>query len=101
LTSIALSANSPSLAPQSADPDPSDAVNPDPSDTIDPNPSDAVMPTDTDLCPLSVAEARHLLALLLFPRPSSHPLIFSWSEWRRRHQHLAGICHSRHRLKAG
>lgn len=85
LTSIALAANSPSPAPQSADPDPSDAV----------------MSTDTDLCPLSVAEARHLLALLLFPRPSSHPLVFSWSEWRRRHQYRAGICHSRHRLKAG
>jgi SRSO17 transposase len=63
-----------------------------------PHPPDAVR---TNVCPLSVPEARHLLALLLFPRPSSHPLVFSWSEWRRRHQYQARICQSRHRLKAG
>jgi SRSO17 transposase len=80
LTSIALAARAPS--PEELSP-----------------PADAVMPAD--MCPLSVPEARHLLALLLFPRPSSPPLVFSWSEWRRRHQHRAGICHSRHRLKAG
>ena len=85
ITSIVLAANNPFPALQSTDPDPPDAV----------------MPTDTDLCPLSVPEARHLLALLLFPRPSSSPLVFSWSAWRRRHQYQARICHSRHRLKAG
>jgi hypothetical protein len=62
-------------------------------------PQEAVIPTD--LCPLSVPEVRHLLARLLFPPPSSPPLVLAWSTWRRRHQHTARICHSRHRLKAG
>ncbi len=60
---------------------------------------DTVMPTD--VCPLSVPEARHLLARLLFPPSSSPPLVLAWSGWRRRHQHRARICHTRHRLKAG
>ena len=55
----------------------------------------------TDLCPLSVPEARRLLARLLFPAPRSVPLILAWSAWRRRHQQRACVCHSRHRLKAG
>jgi hypothetical protein len=80
LTSIALAARNPS--PEGS-----------------PHPAEAVIPTD--LCPLSVPEARHLLARLLFPPPSSPPLVLSWSAWRRGHQHLARICHSRHRLKAG
>jgi hypothetical protein len=37
------------------------------------HPPDAVM--QTSLCPLSVPEARHLLARLLFPPPSSPPLV--------------------------
>ena len=63
------------------------------------HPPDGVM--ETSVCPLSVPEARHLLARLLFPPPSSHPLVFAWSAWRRRHQYRARICHARHRLKAG
>ncbi len=63
------------------------------------HPPDAVIPTD--LCPLSVPEARHLLARLLFPPSSSPLLVLAWSAWRRRHQQVARICHSRHRLKAG
>ena len=73
------------------------ACNPSPEESH--HPPDVVMPTD--LCPLSVPEARHLLARLLFPPPNSSPLVFSWSAWRRRHQYRARICHSRHRLKAG
>ncbi len=53
------------------------------------------------LYPLSVPEARRLLARLLFPPPSSAPLVLAWSGWRRRHQQQACVCHSRHRLKAG
>jgi SRSO17 transposase len=53
------------------------------------------------LCPLSVPEARRLLARLLFPPPSSAPLVLAWSGWRRRHQQQARLCQSRHRLKAG
>jgi SRSO17 transposase len=62
-------------------------------------PSEPVVPTS--LCPLSVPEARHLLARLLFPPSSSVPLVLAWSVWRRRHQYRACLCHSRHRLKAG
>ena len=54
-----------------------------------------------DLCPLSVPEARRLLARLLFPPPSSVPLVLAWSGWRRRHQQQARLCHTRRRLKAG
>ena len=53
------------------------------------------------LCPLSVPEARRLLARLLFPPPSSLPLVLAWSEWRRRHQRQARFFHTRRRLKAG
>jgi SRSO17 transposase len=53
------------------------------------------------LCPLSVPEARRLLARLLFPPPSSAPLVLAWSGWRRRHQQQARFFHSRQRLKAG
>ena len=59
------------------------------------HPRDPVIPTN--VCPLSVPEARHLLARLLFPPPSSPPLILAWSMWRRKHQHVARICHTRHR----
>jgi SRSO17 transposase len=54
-----------------------------------------------DLWPLSVLEARHLLALLLFPAPSSVKLVIEWSAWRRWHQRLASFFHTRRRLKAG
>jgi SRSO17 transposase len=61
-------------------------------------PAGAVAP---DVVPLSVPEARHLLAVLLFPLPSSVTHIVAWSAWRRRHQWLARCCHTRRRLKAG
>jgi len=54
-----------------------------------------------DLSPLSVPEARRLLARLLFPAPSSPPLVFHWSAWRRWHQRTASFFHTRRRLKAG
>jgi len=54
-----------------------------------------------DVVPLSVPEARHLLAALLFALPSSVTLVVAWSAWRRRHQWLACFFHTRHRLKAG
>jgi hypothetical protein len=54
-----------------------------------------------DPVPLAVPEARHLLAALLFPRPSSVTLVVAWSLWRRRHQGWARFFHTRHRLKAG
>ncbi len=53
------------------------------------------------LCPLSVPEARRLLARLLFPPPTGAPLVLAWSGWRRRHQQQAHLCHTRQRLKAG
>jgi SRSO17 transposase len=54
-----------------------------------------------DLVPLSVPEARHLLAALLFPLASSVTQVVAWSTWRRRHQRRARCCHTRCRLKAG
>jgi hypothetical protein len=54
-----------------------------------------------DLWPLSVPQARHLLACLLFPLPSSVKLVICWSAWRRCHQRRASFFHTRHRLKAG
>ena len=58
-------------------------------------------PPPPDLWPLSVPEARHLLARLLFPAPSSVTLVIEWSAWRRWHQRLASFFHIRRRLKAG
>src|SRR5581483_9605873 len=54
-----------------------------------------------DLSPLSVPQARRLLARLLFPAPSSPPLVFHWSAWRRWHQRTASFFQTRRRLKAG
>jgi hypothetical protein len=42
------------------------------------------------LIPLTTSEARHLLARLIFPAPTSAPLIWHWSWWRRTHQYWAG-----------
>jgi SRSO17 transposase len=58
-------------------------------------------PSSPDLWPLSVPEARHLLARLLFPLPSSVRLVIEWSAWRRWHQRLASFFHTRRRVKAG
>ena len=63
------------------------------------HPAEAVMPSD--LCPLSVPEARRLLARLLFPPPANVPLVFAWSAWRRWHQRRACFFQTRRRLKAG
>lgn len=64
----------------------------------------ATRPLSTDppehLYPLSVPEARRLLSRLLFPPPTSVPLVFHWSAWRRWHQQTASFFHTRHRLKA-
>ena len=57
--------------------------------------------TPRELWPLSVPEIRHLLAHLLFPPPTSPPLVFQWSAWRRWHQRLASFFHTRRRVKAG
>jgi hypothetical protein len=56
--------------------------------------------TGTALIPLTTSEARHLLAHLLCPAPTSAPLIWQWSLFRRTHQYWAGSYHRRHRAKA-
>jgi SRSO17 transposase len=53
------------------------------------------------LIPLTASEVRHVLARLIWPAPSSAPLICHWSRWRRVHQYWAGYYHRRRRLKAG
>jgi SRSO17 transposase len=52
------------------------------------------------LIPLTPSEARHLLAHLCWPAPTSAPLICHWSWWRRTHQYWAGYYHCRRRAKA-
>lgn len=53
------------------------------------------------LIPLTTSEARHLLARLFWPAPTSAPLICHWSWWRRTHQYWAGYYHRRRREKTG
>jgi len=53
------------------------------------------------LIKLSTSEVRHLLARLIWPAPTSAPLICRWSQWRRAHQYWAGYYHRRRREKAG
>ena len=53
------------------------------------------------LIPLTTSEVRHLLARLIWPLPTSAPLICHWSQWRRAHQYWAGSSHRRRRKKAG
>jgi hypothetical protein len=53
------------------------------------------------LIPLTTSEARHLLSHLIFPAPTSAPLICQWSIFRRTHQYWAGYYHRRRREKAG
>ncbi|HZR41706.1 MAG TPA: hypothetical protein VFB12_16415 [Ktedonobacteraceae bacterium] len=50
---------------------------------------------------LTTPEARHLLARLLFPLPSSVRLVLAWSWWRRVHQSWASYYHTKRRLKVG
>jgi len=66
---------------------------------VEPPPEAGAVPQD--LVPLSVPEVRHLLAALLFPPPSSVKLVLAWSAWRRWHQRLACLFHTRRRVKAG
>jgi SRSO17 transposase len=53
------------------------------------------------LIPLTISEARHLLARLIWPAPTYAPLICQWSRFRRVHQYWAGYYHRRRREKAG
>jgi len=53
------------------------------------------------LIPLTPSEVCHLLARLIWPAPTSAPLICQWSCWRRTHQYWAGYYHRRRRQKAG
>ena len=52
------------------------------------------------LIALTPSEVRHLLAHLIFPAPTSAPLICQWSLFRRTHQYWAGYYHRRRRQKA-
>src|SRR6266852_2059281 len=52
------------------------------------------------LIPFTTCAARHLLAHLFWPAPTSAPLICHWSWWRRTHQYWAGYYHRRRRAKA-
>ena len=52
------------------------------------------------LIALTSSEVRHLLARLIWPAPTSVPLICHWSCWRRTHQYWAGYYHRRRRQKA-
>lgn len=53
------------------------------------------------LIALTPSEVRHLLAHLIWPAPTSAPLICQWSWWRRTHQYWAGYYHRRRREKVG
>lgn len=50
-----------------------------------------------ELIPLTPWEVQHLLARLIFPPPTSPPLLCAWSYWRRHHQYIARSCHHRRR----
>ena len=52
------------------------------------------------LIALTPSEVQHLLAHLVFPTPTSFPLIVAWSLFRRTHQYWAGYYHRRRRQKA-
>lgn len=54
---------------------------------------------DSPLLPLTTPEVRHLLAHLIFPPPTSVPLVCHWSSFRRTHQYWAGYYHCRRRIK--
>jgi len=53
------------------------------------------------LLPFTTSEARHVLAHLFWPAPTSAPLICQWSLFRRTHQYWAGYYHRRRRAKTG
>ncbi len=57
-------------------------------------------PASAPLIPLTPSEAQHLLARLIWPAPTSAPLICHWSCWRRTQQYWAGYYHRRCRQHA-
>ncbi len=57
-------------------------------------------PASAPLIALTTREVRHLLARLIWPAPTSAPLLCHWSCWRRTHQYWAGYYHRRRRQKA-
>jgi hypothetical protein len=69
-----------------------------------PAPMPAPVPLTAPACPLLIpltcSEAQHLLARLCFPAPTSAPLIWHWSQWRRTHQYWASFFHRRRRAAA-
>ena len=48
---------------------------------------------------LTTREVQHLLARLIWPLPTSVPLVCAWSRWRRIHQYWAGYYHRRRRRR--
>jgi hypothetical protein len=61
--------------------------------------SSAESAASTQLILLTTTEARHLLAHLFFPTPTSASLICQWSCFRRTHHYSAGYYHRHHREK--
>jgi SRSO17 transposase len=57
-------------------------------------------PACSPLMALTPSEVQHLLARLIWPLPTSVPLVCGWSHFRRRHQYWAGYYHRRRRTKA-
>jgi hypothetical protein len=47
---------------------------------------------------LTVPEVRHLLTRLVLVVPHATDHILGWSDWRRRHQAVAKVCHYNRRL---
>jgi hypothetical protein len=68
--------------------------------TLPPPAPHAQSTASVPLIPLTPSEVRHLLAHLIWPAPTSAPLICQWSCWRRTHQYWAGYYHRRRREKA-
>jgi SRSO17 transposase len=64
-----------------------------------PSPAAEALPAQP-LIALTTSEVRHLLARLIWPAPTSAPLICQWSSFRRAHQYWAGYYHRRRRQKA-
>ncbi len=61
---------------------------------------DPTAPPSPPLIPFTPSEARHLLAHLFWPAPTSAPFLAHWSRFRRTHQYWAGYYHRRRRAKA-
>ncbi len=58
-------------------------------------------PSAFPLLPLTVPEACHLLARLIWPMPRNVKRALAWSRWRRCHQSRASYFHSKRRREAG